>query len=84
MRRGDLVQYKPFRDNGKNLDNIGVILDMETDLIIPSRYSGALYEKVDLLLIRWLNGESDNVIPYYKQVFDGRKWYLKEHFYLVF
>lgn len=84
MKCGDLVQFKHFKDSGENLKNIGVILEMQTDLIIPSRYGGALYEKVDLLHVRWLDQKSEDRVPYYKMAIDEKKWYLKKYFYLVF
>ena len=84
MNRGDLVQYKLFVDSDEKLGNIGVILELQTDLMVPSRYSGAIYEKVDLLSIRWLNEEAGKRIPYYKMGLDNHRWYLKSNFYLVF
>jgi hypothetical protein len=84
MKQGDLVQYKLFVDSDEKLGNIGVILELQTDLMVPSRYGGALYEKVDLLSIRWLNEGAREYIPYYREDHDGQRWYLKTNFYLVF
>ena len=84
MKQGDLVQYKLFVDSDEKLSNIGVILELQTDLMVPSRYSGALYEKVDLISIRWLNENAREYVPYYKKDHDGQMWYLKNNFYLVF
>jgi hypothetical protein len=84
MKQGDLVQYKLFVDSDEKLGNIGVILELQTDLMVPSRYSGALYEKIDLISIRWLNENAREYVPYYKRDYDGQRWYLRTNFYLVF
>jgi|7_EtaG_2_1085326.scaffolds.fasta_scaffold12202_5 hypothetical protein len=84
MKEGDLVQFKFFKGSSTNLDNLGIVLELQTDLIIPSKHGGALYEKVDLMMVRWLKRESEDFVPYYNITEDGKRWYLQGQFYLLF
>ena len=78
------MQFKFFKNSTTNLDNLGIVLELQTDLIIPSKYGGALYEKADLIVVRWLKGESKESVPYYRITGDGKRWYLQRQFYLLF
>ena len=82
MRRGDLVAFKYFKDYHKNISNLGVILDIQTDLVVPRGYAAG-FDCIDLMSICWITKESYEAIPYYKAGLFGQRWYLKKQFYIM-
>jgi len=82
MKRGDLVAFKYFENYRKNASNLGVVLDIQTDLVIPRGYAPG-FDCVDLMNVGWVTEGSYEIIPYYKLGISGQRWYLKEQFYIV-
>jgi len=82
MRRGDLVAFRYFKNYHKNVNNLGVVLDIQTDLVVPRGYAAG-FDCVDLMNVSWIDKENFEVIPYYKLGISGQRWYLKKQFYIM-
>ena len=77
-----MVAFKYFKDYHKNISNLGVILDIQTDLVVPRGYAPG-FDCIDLMNVSWINRESYEVIPYFSVGVSGQRWYLKKQFYIM-
>lgn len=80
MRNGDLVVFKYFKNSYKNENYLGIIVSTQTDILIPTEWG---YDKVDLVLVNWLDPETAEDLPYHTIGLNGERWYHKGQFYLV-
>jgi len=82
MQRGDLVEFRYFKNNYKNNNNLGVVLDIQTDLLIPKGYAAG-FDYIDLMRVRWMDENNCVIVPYYRLGFGGQRWYLRKRFYTI-
>ena len=82
MRKGDLVAFKYFKNYHKIGSNLGVVLDIQTGLVVPRGYAAG-FDSVDLMNVGWVDRDSYSIVPYYKVGVAGQRWYLKEQFYIM-
>jgi hypothetical protein len=82
MRKGDLVAFRYFKNYHKNASNLGVVLDIQTGLVVPRGYAAG-FDCIDLMNVSWVTEESYEVIPYFKLGIAGKRWYLKKQFYII-
>jgi len=79
MRTGALVTYKCYK-NIKKINNIGVILEIQQNLILKELVG---FEYEDLLRIYWFATYQNNNIPVFRTDHHRRKWYLSDGIYTI-
>jgi len=82
MERGDLVELRYFRNYYKNNNNLGVVLDIQTGLVVPRGYAPG-FDCIDLMSVKWVDENNYVIVPYYRLGFKGQRWYLKKQFYIM-
>lgn len=78
MDIGTIVNYRHFINSSKKNINIGIILEIEKDLLILKEGIGHI--RRDILRIYWF---LENKVPHHKVDHLGRKWYLKENIFVI-
>ena len=81
MNIGTVVNFRHFKNCSKKSTNIGIILEVQKDLLILKEYSG--YTREDLMRIYWFLEGERRAVPYYKIDCKGRAWYLKNNVYTI-
>lgn len=75
-----MVAFKYFKNSYKNEDHLGIIINIQTDVLYPTEWG---YDRVDLLLISWFDEQGAWKIPYHTLGANGERWYLKSKFHIV-
>ena len=79
MRRGELVTYKCYK-NIKKINDIGVVLEMQQNLILKESIG---FEYEELLRIHWFTDMGSSRLPSFRTDYLRRKWYLREGIYII-
>jgi len=83
MNIGTVVNFRHFKNCSKKSTNIGIILEVQKDLLILKEYSGLGYTREDLMRIYWFLEGSRRAVPHYKIDGKNRPWYLKNNVYTI-
>ena len=73
MKIGSLVTYRFYNYFDKNKANLGIIVDIQTDVLYPTDWG---YEVVDIAKIEWIAGDTYHKLPYHSIGNNGVRWYL--------
>lgn len=73
MEVGKLVAYRFYNYFDKTKKNLGIIMDIQTDVLYPTDWG---YEMVDIVKVEWIAGDTYEKLPYHSIGNGGSKWYL--------